>query len=249
MLKANTLDLMLCEGGLEPRQWPAVEVWRGPLTDALYEHIPCYVRRKTRGDCPTAPPSPFEDTRPDDEASDKGYNEGRLAFRRYFAKYGPNVKQNDPRMPPNPYVGYYGVRGSTGSSLTAPPRRVYPKHGRTSGHRRPASLSLNALPSSCGHKEPAQGPRERRDSLHRPIGVSPRPSSARIAARRRSSSLPEPRPCACLRSYVRAERETRRCRSESRRGSAHLVNFGLSSESAMCRRCSGTTTYPLRSGS
>jgi len=41
--------------------------------------------------------------------SDKGYNEGRLAFRRYFAKYGPNVRQNDPRMPPNPYVGYYGV--------------------------------------------------------------------------------------------------------------------------------------------
>ena len=41
-------------------------------------------------------------------ALDKGYNEGRLAFRRYFAKYGPNVKQNDPRMPPNPYVGYYG---------------------------------------------------------------------------------------------------------------------------------------------
>jgi hypothetical protein len=25
-------------------------------------------------------------------ASDKGYNEGRLAFRRYFATYGPNVK-------------------------------------------------------------------------------------------------------------------------------------------------------------
>ena len=49
-------------------------------------------------------------------ASDKGYNEGRLAFRRYFAKYGPNVKQNDPRMPPNPYVGYYGSCGSTGSS-------------------------------------------------------------------------------------------------------------------------------------
>ena len=41
-------------------------------------------------------------------AFDKGYNEGRLAFRRYFAKYGPNVKQNDPRMPPNPYVGYSG---------------------------------------------------------------------------------------------------------------------------------------------
>jgi DNA-binding transcriptional LysR family regulator len=31
MLKANSLDLVLCEGGLEPRQWPAVEVWRGPL--------------------------------------------------------------------------------------------------------------------------------------------------------------------------------------------------------------------------
>ena len=41
-------------------------------------------------------------------AFDKGYNEGRLAFRRYFAKYGPNVKQNDLRMPPNPYVGYSG---------------------------------------------------------------------------------------------------------------------------------------------
>jgi hypothetical protein len=38
------------------------------------------------------------------DALDKGYNEGRLAFRRYFAKFGPNVKQNDPRMPPNPYV-------------------------------------------------------------------------------------------------------------------------------------------------
>ena len=25
-------------------------------------------------------------------ASDKGYNEGRLAFRRYFAKYGPERK-------------------------------------------------------------------------------------------------------------------------------------------------------------
>ena len=43
------------------------------------------------------------------DALDQGYNEGRLAFRRYFAKFGPNVKQNDPRMPPNPYVGYYGV--------------------------------------------------------------------------------------------------------------------------------------------
>ena len=39
----------------------------------------------------------------------KTYNEGRLAFCPYFATCGPNVKQNDPRMPPNPYVGYYGV--------------------------------------------------------------------------------------------------------------------------------------------
>src|SRR5271154_7589204 len=39
-------------------------------------------------------------TRPVTNAFDKGYNEGRLAFRRYFAKYGPNVRQNDPRMPP-----------------------------------------------------------------------------------------------------------------------------------------------------
>jgi DNA-binding transcriptional LysR family regulator len=30
-LKSGDLDLMLCEGGLEPRQWPAIEVWRGPL--------------------------------------------------------------------------------------------------------------------------------------------------------------------------------------------------------------------------
>ena len=37
----------------------------------------------------------------------KTYNEGRLAFRQYFATYGPNVKQNDPRMPPNPHVGHY----------------------------------------------------------------------------------------------------------------------------------------------
>jgi hypothetical protein len=42
-------------------------------------------------------------------ALDQGYNEGRLAFRRYFAKYGPNVEQNDPRMPANPHVGHYGV--------------------------------------------------------------------------------------------------------------------------------------------
>jgi hypothetical protein len=37
----------------------------------------------------------------------KTYNEGRLAFRQYFATCGPNVKQNDQRMPPNPHLGYY----------------------------------------------------------------------------------------------------------------------------------------------
>jgi DNA-binding transcriptional LysR family regulator len=30
-LKAGELDLMLCEGGHEPRQWPAVELWRTRL--------------------------------------------------------------------------------------------------------------------------------------------------------------------------------------------------------------------------
>ena len=51
------------------------------------------------------------------DALDKGYNEGRLAFRRYFAIFGPNVKQNDPRMPPNPYVGYHGVLWLNGFDL------------------------------------------------------------------------------------------------------------------------------------
>lgn len=30
-LKNNELDLAIIEGGVEPRQWPAVEVWRSPL--------------------------------------------------------------------------------------------------------------------------------------------------------------------------------------------------------------------------
>jgi hypothetical protein len=69
---------------------------------AVLFRIPCYVGRKTKAIDPRPLPSPFEDTRPMTDALDNGYNEGRLAFRRYFAKYGPNVKQNDPRMPPNP---------------------------------------------------------------------------------------------------------------------------------------------------
>jgi hypothetical protein len=47
-------------------------------------------------------------------ALDQDYNEGRLAFRRYFAKYGPNVEQNDPRMPPNPHVGQHGIAWLSG---------------------------------------------------------------------------------------------------------------------------------------
>jgi hypothetical protein len=47
-------------------------------------------------------------------ALDESYNEGRLAFRRYFAKYGPNVQQNDPRMPPNPHDGHYEVAWLSG---------------------------------------------------------------------------------------------------------------------------------------
>jgi DNA-binding transcriptional LysR family regulator len=30
-LKTGNMDLMFCESGHEPRQWPAVELWRGPL--------------------------------------------------------------------------------------------------------------------------------------------------------------------------------------------------------------------------
>src|SRR5271157_2046153 len=42
-LKAGELDLILCEGGHEPRQWPATEVWRGRLewitSDAHRRHL------------------------------------------------------------------------------------------------------------------------------------------------------------------------------------------------------------------
>jgi hypothetical protein len=77
-------------------------------------------------------------------ASDKGYNEGRLAFRRYFAKYGPNVKQHDPRMPPNPYVGYYGVLWLNGFESELRRHVAFtPKRGGISRHRGAASPSLN----------------------------------------------------------------------------------------------------------
>jgi hypothetical protein len=47
----------------------------------------------------------------------KTYNEGRLAFRQYFATCGPNVKQNDPRMT-RTWDITRNSRGSTGSSLS-----------------------------------------------------------------------------------------------------------------------------------
>jgi molybdate transport repressor ModE-like protein len=60
-LKAGELDLMLCEGGIEPRHWPAVEVWRGPLkwitSDAHNRHLddPLPVSLSP-GNCPLRPP-------------------------------------------------------------------------------------------------------------------------------------------------------------------------------------------------
>ena len=83
-------------------------------------------------------------------ALDKGYNEGRLAFRRYFAKYGPNVKQNDPRMPPNPYVGYYGFAvAQSGSSLNCGATSCLPlarANCATSSERPPLSLNRRSRP-------------------------------------------------------------------------------------------------------
>ena len=82
------------------------------------------------------------------DALDKGYNEGRLAFRRYFAKFGPNVKQNDPRMPPNPYVGYYGVLWLNGFESELRRHVAFtPSAGGIPRHRGAASPSLNARKS------------------------------------------------------------------------------------------------------
>jgi len=60
-LKAGELDLILCEGGHEPRQWPATEVWRGRLewitSDAHRRHLddplPLVL---VPGNCPFRPP-------------------------------------------------------------------------------------------------------------------------------------------------------------------------------------------------
>ncbi len=60
-LKAGELDLMTCEGGLEPRQWPAVELWRGRLEWITSEErgrhsddpLPLSL---SPGNCPLRPP-------------------------------------------------------------------------------------------------------------------------------------------------------------------------------------------------
>jgi DNA-binding transcriptional LysR family regulator len=60
-LKAGELDLMTCEGGIEPRQWPALEIWRGRLrwiTSHLHgrhldDPLPLSL---SPGNCPRRPP-------------------------------------------------------------------------------------------------------------------------------------------------------------------------------------------------
>src|SRR5271166_5004110 len=60
-LKAGELDLIVWEAGLEPRQWPAIEVWRGRLewitSDAHRRHLddplPLVL---VPGNCPFRPP-------------------------------------------------------------------------------------------------------------------------------------------------------------------------------------------------
>jgi len=61
MLKANSLDLALCAGGHEPRQWPAVEIWRGPLTWIVSETTTRHLDDPlplslSPGACPFRPP-------------------------------------------------------------------------------------------------------------------------------------------------------------------------------------------------
>ncbi|MBV9287786.1 MAG: LysR family transcriptional regulator [Hyphomicrobiales bacterium] len=60
-LKAGELDLMLCEGGHEPRQWPAVELWRTRLewitSDAHGRHLDDPLPLSlSPGNCPFRPP-------------------------------------------------------------------------------------------------------------------------------------------------------------------------------------------------
>jgi DNA-binding transcriptional LysR family regulator len=60
-LKAGELDLVVCEGGYEPRGWPATTVWRGRLewitSDSHRRHLddplPLVL---VPGNCPLRPP-------------------------------------------------------------------------------------------------------------------------------------------------------------------------------------------------
>jgi DNA-binding transcriptional LysR family regulator len=61
MLKAGELDLLVCEGGHEPRQWPAVELLRTRLewitSDAYRRHIDDPLPLSlSSGNCPLRPP-------------------------------------------------------------------------------------------------------------------------------------------------------------------------------------------------
>jgi len=60
-LKAGELDLTTCEGGLEPRQWAALEIWRGRLewitSDTHGQHLDDPLPLSLPpGDCPLRPP-------------------------------------------------------------------------------------------------------------------------------------------------------------------------------------------------
>jgi DNA-binding transcriptional LysR family regulator len=59
-LRAGELDLMLCEGGHEPPQWPAVEIWRAPLEWIVSEAHPHHLDNPlplslSPGNCPLLP--------------------------------------------------------------------------------------------------------------------------------------------------------------------------------------------------
>jgi DNA-binding transcriptional LysR family regulator len=61
LLKAGELDLMICAAGIEPRGWPATELWRGPLhwivsaTHAPHLDDPLPLSLSP-GNCPWRPP-------------------------------------------------------------------------------------------------------------------------------------------------------------------------------------------------
>jgi DNA-binding transcriptional LysR family regulator len=60
-LKEGNLDLLVCEGGLEPRQWPAIELSRAPLRWITSEEHLTHLKDPlplalTSGICPFRPP-------------------------------------------------------------------------------------------------------------------------------------------------------------------------------------------------